>query len=218
MFIVIEGMDNSGKTTLINYLKKSLLNNPLIFEKFSKIHFTSEPYGPEEFKEKFSELSSPIFSNSYSLSPVTESLLFLAIRAEHLKTFIKPKLEENSLLICDRYFLSTLAYQSYLKGVSCEWLSSNMKFISEGFSPNLVFIVNVSEEDWKTFTNNKRIKKQLNKLDCLSSSYRELSEAYKWASEKLIELGENVINIPSTFSLEEKVQFIINKIVEINKG
>ncbi|AGX88845.1 dTMP kinase [Mycoplasma parvum] len=216
MFIVIEGIDNSGKTTLINFLKNVLIDNPLILKKFSKVCFTSEPYGPKGETTKFIEISKAIFSKEYSISAETESLLFLAARNENLEIFIRPKLKENSLIICDRYFLSTLAYQAYLKKVDFNWLNLNMNFISNQLTPDLIFVIGITKEDWKRNINNKKKQKQLNKLDCLSYSFEELIEAYDWASKKLQEAGENIVSIPNSLSLLEKSNFIISKILDLS--
>lgn len=119
-FIVIEGIDNSGKTTLIELIKKQLeLPKNLLIKSYfgEKIYFTSEPYGHSK-ESKYSQLSDCIFSNSFG--SVAEACLFFAMRADHLSNFIIPKIKEKSMIFCDRYFLSTLAYQSYLKKVDID--------------------------------------------------------------------------------------------------
>ncbi|AFN65411.1 thymidylate kinase [Mycoplasma wenyonii str. Massachusetts] len=209
-FIVIEGIDASGKTGLIELLKSQLEleQNSSIKNYFGeKIYFTSEPYGPNK-ETKYSQLSSLIFSNCFS--SVSEAFLFLAMRSDHLFNFIIPKLQENSLIFCDRYYLSTLAYQAYLKKVELDLLDSNMKYISKGTKPLVTFVLQISKEEHSKHKSHKR---EDNKYDSVNSfSYDSLVSAYDWAIQHLRESGEEIVLIPSSLSWEEKAQLVISYI------
>ncbi len=213
-FVVIEGIDNSGKTTLLKLIKKQLEEpeNSLIRNYFGeKIYFTSEPYGPNQ-EIKYFRLSDLIFSQDCIFSSESETYLFLAMRADHLSSFIVPKLQENSLIFCDRYFLSTLAYQSYLKKVDTNWLVSNMKHISKGIKPLVTFVLEVSKENHLSYKTKKNGKSH-NEYDSVNSfSYEDLVTAYDWAVKYLRDTGEEVVWIPSSLSWEEKAQTVISYI------
>ena len=96
-FIVIDGLDASGKTTLINNLKEN--------EYFRNAYFTREP-GGAEFSENIRSL---VFK--YDIDKMTELLCMYAARVEHLKA-IKQKLIEGINVVCDRYRCSSFLYQS----------------------------------------------------------------------------------------------------------
>ena len=101
MFITFEGIEGSGKSSLIAKLKK--------YFKKSKIEtfFSKEPGGTALGKEIRNILLNP----KSSISPESELLLLMADRAEHVQKKIQPNLLKNKVIFCDRYIDSTLAYQ-----------------------------------------------------------------------------------------------------------
>ena len=127
-FIVFEGIDGGGKTTqiklLANYFKQRGYEIELHMEP------TMTPIGALLWKYMKSE--------DRSFDPKTEALLFAADRIEHGKT-IQKALDENKVVISDRYIHSSLAYQG-AAGVDLEWmLSLNM----HALKPNLIFLLDI---------------------------------------------------------------------------
>jgi len=101
MFISFEGIEGSGKSSLIKNLKDH-------FEELSiDAIFTKEPGGTELGKEIRKLLLNP-FS---TISSKAELFLLMADRVEHVKKFIEPNLKKNKIIFCDRYIDSTVAYQ-----------------------------------------------------------------------------------------------------------
>lgn len=96
LFVVLEGIDGSGKTTLSNLLKNDLESNG--YTVYSTAEPTNGPIGALLRKEKID-------------SPRAEALLFVADRAYHTEEMLK-RVENGEIVICDRYYASTLAYQS----------------------------------------------------------------------------------------------------------
>lgn len=112
-FITIEGPDASGKTTSIEDLKSYLNQHPeLCQDRFSDVLFLREP-GGTPINDKIREI---ILSNhdDEPLYSVTQVFLFAANRYQNLREVIIPALRDNKLVICDRFLLSTLAYQTNL--------------------------------------------------------------------------------------------------------
>lgn len=132
-FIVFEGIDGSGKTTLCDRVRKEL-------ERLGKsVVVTQEP--------THDEIGTLIRSGAVKgISPLAESLLFVADRAVHTER-IRKLVEEGNIVICDRYFASTVAYQSApLNGVSVniDWLLEiNMPVI---LTPNITFLLDLDVE------------------------------------------------------------------------
>ena len=108
MFITIEGIDGSGKSTQAQRLSEWLEERT-----HRKTIRTHEPYSFREF-----------ILTSKGISPLSELLLFLADRAEHVNTVILPALSENLNVICERYNDSTLAYQCGGHGLNAEHVMS----------------------------------------------------------------------------------------------
>ena len=98
--IVFEGIEAAGKTTQAHKLLSLFLKNNV------DCVFTKEPGGTE-----IGESIKDILFNNYP-TPLTDLFLFLADRSQHINDIINPALQNNKIVICDRFSLSTLAYQS----------------------------------------------------------------------------------------------------------
>lgn len=113
MFIVFEGGEGCGKSTqsqrLYEYLKS----------KGDKVVLTREPGGTRN-AERIREL---VVSPDNEEWPImAEFLLMMAARVDHWAKFIKPHLDQGYTVICDRFMMSTLAYQGYGRGLDPQWL------------------------------------------------------------------------------------------------
>lgn len=107
MFITFEGIEGSGKSTQIQLLKE-------FFEKKAqKAFFTKEP-GSSEVGKK---IRSVLLNKENKIFPQTEIFLIFADRVQHVQEIIKPNLNEGKIVISDRYFDSSIAYQGQREGV-----------------------------------------------------------------------------------------------------
>ncbi|MGD0450808.1 MAG: dTMP kinase [Candidatus Bathyarchaeia archaeon] len=123
IFICVEGLDGSGKTTQANLLTKKL-------QKTHKVFCTAEPSDGKigTFIREgclYEEKRLPIEA---------EALLFAADRIEHIQNEIAPALAEDKIVICDRYIFSSLAYQGST-GLSLDWIKTiNSRALQPDFS------------------------------------------------------------------------------------
>lgn len=101
--IIFEGSEGSGKTTQAKALYDKLQSHSEI----GKAYYTSEP-GSNEIGNP---IRSALFGERSNPTPLAEFFLFCADRAQHIKEVINPLLKEGSIVICDRFSLSTIAYQ-----------------------------------------------------------------------------------------------------------
>ena len=177
-FIVFEGVEGCGKS----YQSKKLYKK-LIKKKVDTI-LTREPGGT-----KSSELIRNLILKDYfnknskeKFDKYTDTLLYLAARNEHILNKIKPSLNKNKVVICDRFTDSTLAYQVYGKKVDVEFINNIHKKILNGVKPNIVFVLKVSRNSSK-----KRLKKRKtkNRYDNFAQSF------YTKAQNSFIKLAKN---------------------------
>jgi dTMP kinase len=155
MFITFEGIDKSGKTTqsaiLIEYLKEHGFD----------VLFLREPGGT-----KISEMIRNILldSNNSEMLPKTEFLLYSASRAQLVSQTIKPAIEQKKVVICDRFYDSSSAYQGFGRGIALETIDIINSFAA-GIKPDLTFFIDIDLEE-----SNKRLEKQNIEKDRLESS------------------------------------------------
>jgi len=131
VFIVIEGLDGSGKTTQAMLLAEKL-------SRTYRVHLTAEPS-----RGKIGTfIREGILYEQVRLPVEAEALLFAADRIEHMQTELKPALDEGKIVICDRYTYSTLAYQGSA-GLSLDWIKTTN---ARALQPDFAIFIDVSPE------------------------------------------------------------------------
>lgn len=133
LFITFEGTDGCGKTTQIEMLKD-------YFEKQGRtVLLTREP-GAKGLGTKLREI---LLNYDGEVSPVCESFLFLADRAQHVDTIIKPAVARGEIVLCDRHTDSTVAYQGYGRELDIEQIKMLNNIATSGLKPDLTFIFDI---------------------------------------------------------------------------
>jgi dTMP kinase len=130
--ITFEGVDGAGKTTQVHRLEKALGKNVVV---------TREPGGTI-----ISERIREIFLNSDGMTVQTELLLIAAARAQHVDELIRPALEANQIVICDRFIDATVAYQGYRGGIDLELIHRLNQTATGGLKPDLTFVLDLPPE------------------------------------------------------------------------
>lgn len=158
-FISFEGIEGSGKSYQSKILLKKIkkLNIPVVF--------TREP-GGNQSAEKIRNLILSGKINKFDI--LTDTLLYLAARNEHIKKFIHPNLKAKKIVICDRFIDSTYAYQSTNNIVIKKLIDFIHKIILNKFKPNITFILTVNIN--KAFKRLKK-RKKLNRYDKFPRSF-----------------------------------------------
>jgi dTMP kinase len=133
LFLTLEGLDGSGKSTQAKLLAAFLEGRGL------PVVLTREPGGGLPPVRDLL-LKEP-------LSPEAEYLLFTADRAEHVRRVILPGLEGGAWVISDRYLDSSLAYQGFGRGLPLPWLLEVAKEATLGLTPRLTFLLDLPPEE-----------------------------------------------------------------------
>ena len=149
--ITIEGNDGSGKTTQIEILKKTL--KPIK----EHVVFTREP-GGTLIAESIRGIL--LDTNNTDMAPMAELLLYGAARAQHYVDVIKPALEAEKVVICDRFVHSTLAYQGGGRGLDMGFIKAMSRAATEYKDPD--FTIWLKSEPAKAL---ERKKDDVNRMD-----------------------------------------------------
>ncbi|MFT5766174.1 MAG: dTMP kinase, partial [Saprospiraceae bacterium] len=199
MFIVIEGLDGSGKTSVSRQLAYFL---QLAFDK--KVKLTFEPHDPScggLFIRQVLEKKISDFSHE------TLALAFAANRMDHCDREINSWLnEEGSIVICDRYYLSSLVYQSNEKFPLEEVMDIN----SHARKPDLIFFLDVSNEVCYERMNIRNKPRELFEEN-LSATRNKYYKAISFLRETK---KETIVNIDASGTIEEVLKEMVASIVK----
>ena len=181
-FIVIEGLDGSGKSTQINNLAKNLE------ARGEKVYITAEP---TEFET--GAYIRRILSESLSKNMYLQAALFLADRLEHITHpdfGIKRYIDEGYMVICDRYYFSTFAYQ----GTSCDmdWVMEINLGCEQILKPDICLFLDVNPDTCK-----QRI-----------DTVREKPELYEKDEEKMHQIRQNFLDVFDRLSDSHNIAII----------
>ena len=133
MFITLEGIDRSGKTTQAAMLAEALGPDALLLR---------EPGGTEAGERIREVIKDP----GLELAPGTELLLFNAARAQLVNEVVGPALEEGRDVVCDRFFDSTVAYQGVARGLGVERVEQLATLVVGSCVPDLTVLLRVDPE------------------------------------------------------------------------
>ncbi|MBN3534588.1 dTMP kinase [Mycoplasma procyoni] len=169
MFITFEGLDGSGKTTIVDKLRDFLAQN---YSHLSFV-FTREPGGCGlKEAEKIREV---ILDKENEIDPMSEAVLFAASRRLHLEKIIWPSLKEGKIVICDRYIDSSIAYQGAGKQIGVEKVRALNEIVIENTYPNATFLFDISAQEARkrllAKTNHSDDRMEMNKIDFFTRTY-----------------------------------------------
>lgn len=136
LFITFEGADGSGKTTQLNLVKDFLEKEGY------DVVVTREP-GALELGQKIRNI---LLHYEGVVADRCEMFLFLADRAQHVDTFIKPSIQDGKVVLCDRYIDSTVAYQGYGREQDIQLLKDLNDIAVNSLKPDLTLLFDVSTE------------------------------------------------------------------------
>jgi len=137
LFITFEGGEGCGKSVQARALYRRLVKLAI------PALLTHEPGGTAIGKR----ISQCLKWAHSDISPLSELLLFTASRAQLIDEVIRPNLEKGTIVICDRYTDSTIAYQSYGRGLDLETVKTINNAATRGLKPNLTILLNISAEE-----------------------------------------------------------------------
>lgn len=138
MFITFEGIDFSGKSTQAGLAVERLISIG------RSVRFVREP-GGTELSERIRSIL--LDKGQLDIDPIAELLLFSAARAQLVREIIAPSLKAGMIVVCDRFYDSTTAYQGYGRDLPLPDVRAINDFSTSGTTPDLTLFVDVNPEE-----------------------------------------------------------------------
>jgi dTMP kinase len=135
LFITLEGIEGSGKSTQIHHLAELLARTGF------HVLQTREPGGTATAEAIRHILLTA--SSHEPVTPQTEALLILAARCQHVTHLIRPALRHGTVVLCDRFSDSTFAYQGFARGLDLQWLRAANEVATGGLAPDLTLVLDL---------------------------------------------------------------------------
>src|SRR4030066_801371 len=176
IFITFEGIDGSGKTTQIELLHSFLKQSAF------DVVLTREP-GGTDIGDKIRKIL--LDSKNIQMSYRAETMLFLASRAELVSRIIQPSLNQGKIIICDRFFDSTIVYQGIARQLGAEKILDMSLWATENIIPDLTFLLSIDAWECENrIKNGKKKKDRIEKEEIdfkskIQEGYMQLAGKYK---------------------------------------
>ena len=174
MFITLEGIEGSGKTTQIGRIQSFLEEGGL------ECLVTREPGSTIIGQKIRAVLLDP---NHRGMDPLAELFLYEADRAEHVNTVIRPALSAGKAVICDRFFDATVVYQGYARGLDLALIHHLHASILGDLKPDITFLLDLAPEvglarAWSQINNGTRTESESRFEEEHLSFHRKVREGY----------------------------------------
>lgn len=201
LFIALEGPDGSGKSTIAKLLGDYL-------EKRNIPYITTREPGGTKIGENIRELI--LDKENTNMSDETEALLYAASRSQHLDEKIVPALKEGKVVLCDRFVLSSLAYQGKGRGLGIENVKMINDFAIKDAYPDLILFFYIDP----SVTLQRKMKGvDVDRLELEGDSFHK--NVYSGYMEVLEMYPKNIKKIDATGTIEEVLQQSIKEIEDL---
>lgn len=168
MFITFEGLDGSGKTTQLALLASYLQEQGIP-------HLCTREPGGTAIGDQIRDVLHDV--RNTAMSPLAEILLYAASRAQHVAEVIRPALEKGVVVLCDRFYDSTLAYQGYGRELDLEALTYITRFATGGLRPDLTLLFDLDPQSGLHRRSSHG--EEMNRMDLQADAfYRRVREGY----------------------------------------
>ena len=200
LVISIEGGEGAGKSTVIERIASYLEENMHVFM------ITREP-GGVRISERIREI---ILEKDYTeMDARTEAMLFAAARRQHLVEKVLPAVEQNKVVVFDRFVDSSLVYQGYVRGIGIDEVYNLNLFATEGFLPDLTLYLDIDPEiGLRRISDNPD--REINKLDLEGLHFHEkVREGYQILLDKY---PDRIVKVDANQSIENVLNAVIKEI------
>lgn len=203
MFITFEGLDFCGKSTQVKLLENYLIENNI------QLKLIREP-GGTPISEKVRDIL--LDKKNSEMTIETELILFAASRSQLVNQVILPALNEGIFVISDRFHDSSIAYQSFGRGIDLDFVVNLQNFVIGQAVPDITFYLDITVEE---MLSRKRSFKQIDRIESSENDfYEKVREGYLYLSDK----HNRFRKIDGTLPVEQIHSIVLNEIKFVKKG
>jgi len=211
LLVTVEGIDGSGKSSLITNLLNKLINNN--FDK-NNITITKEPGGTDLGLK----LRKILQERDVQADPKAEFLLFAADRSQHFCEKIIPDLKNNKLIISDRMSDSSLVYQGVGRGLDINIIRDINRWAMSGIKPDLIIYLKIDPEVAYKRVNSRagNNKENLSSFEKEKKSFmNDISKGFDDLFNGYNKINNNVLILDANLTSLELANLAYNKIVNL---
>jgi dTMP kinase len=194
LFITFEGADGCGKTTQIKLFTEYLQKNGY------EVVLTREP-GSKGLGENIRKI---LLDYDGEVSPVCESFLFLADRAQNVDIIVKKNIEKGKIVISDRHIDSTVAYQGYGRKLDLEQIKELNNIATSGLKPDLTFVFDIDIE-----TSMQRVGKTKDRMEASGKEF------FERVQNGYLEIAKNEPNRVKVINANDTVENINKQVISL---
>ena len=194
LFITFEGADGCGKTTQVKLFTEYLRKNGY------EVVLTREP-GSKGLGENIRKI---LLDYDGEVSPVCESFLFLADRAQNVDIIVKKNIEKGKIVISDRHIDSTVAYQGYGRKLDLEQIKELNNIATSGLKPDLTFVFDIDIE-----TSMQRVGKTKDRMEASGKEF------FERVQNGYLEIAKNEPNRVKVINANDTVENINKQVISL---
>ena len=199
IFVSFEGGEGVGKSTQLSLCAAKLR------ELGYNVVTTREPFSTELARD----LAGYAIKNIEKIDTLAEYILYLIGRVDHIQKVIKPALESNSVVLCDRYFDSSIVYQCYGQGLDEALVRDLHDRVCNGFMPSLTMVLDLPIEIAR-----KRIESRAQKSDVYDQKSNTFFNRIRQGMLKVAELDKNrCVVVDGALEIQEISNIIMRNIL-----
>ena len=198
-FITFEGVEGSGKSTQISTLAERLRGAGWT------VLVTREPGGTtagEQIRDVM------LNRGNERLTALAETFLVMAARAQHVEEVVRPALAAGTLILCDRFADSTLAYQGYARGLDRQVLRRLNRLATAGITPDMTIVFDIPAA---IGLRRRRAQRDINRLDMESMRFHE---RVRKGFQQLAKQEPRRIKIVKSTGTREQISDIVADLIE----
>lgn len=193
IFITFEGIDGCGKTTQLGLLAALLAANSIP-------HLVTREPGGTKIGNQIRQIL--LDNNNYNLASTTELLLYAADRSQHVFEELIPALNNNKIVLCDRYTDSTIAYQSYGRNLPLNLITQLNLIATNGLTPDLTLLFDLEVEQAELRMSSNKSDRSKDRIDNEKKDFHQkVRQAYLSLAK---DFPQRFVIIPS-FESQEKI-------------